>query len=320
MVSGFNGAALRRARSLAWCCFAWREKNASTGPRSGERGVNNEVEACRPLEWLQRGRAPESAESARGHRPRGQGQPASTGPRSGERGVKPVVDRRRAKTKRFNGAALRRARSRVRGDLGAGRGLGASTGPRSGERGVVPPRHRAHRRHPASTGPRSGERGVAREVAADAARLDASTGPRSGERGVRQDEAEVVGGGLASTGPRSGERGVIDDGVAKAVGAIASTGPRSGERGVGTLASGEAGASQKPLCERRAPCGSRARIAFSVCFISSCLSVCERPGARGDHARARVLAVKKQAVLSGDHGVTPHNTAGRKCGRPGPAR
>ena len=108
--------------------------------------------------------------------------------------------------------------------------------------------------------------------------------------------------------------------ILRTSGRVASTGPRSGERGVGTLASDEAGASQKPLCERRAPCGSRARIASLICFVRPCLSVCERPGARFDHARARVLAVKKQAVLSGDHGVTPHNTAGRKYGRPGPAR
>ena len=83
----FNGAALRRARSGDVAVFGVAPLDASTGPRSGERGVTVEhVGACVTLVALQRGRAPESAEW-RKHNP-----PPNP-------------------AKRFNGAALRRARS-----------------------------------------------------------------------------------------------------------------------------------------------------------------------------------------------------------------
>ena len=89
--NGFNGAALRRARSRRegigpvvkvsqlqrgrapesaesslWWIAAEQKPNASTGPRSGERGVVCEVTSGRVVaSVLQRGRAPESAESFR---------------------------------------------------------------------------------------------------------------------------------------------------------------------------------------------------------------------------------------------------------------
>ena len=95
--------------------FCGLRLTASTGPRSGERGVT----LC------------DIAQSS--HRP------ASTGPRSGERGV----------------AAFRREIKEV---------ASASTGPRSGERGVAVFKESKAFKARASTGPRSGERGVARRA------------------------------------------------------------------------------------------------------------------------------------------------------------
>ncbi len=65
---------------------------------------------------------------------------ASTGPRSGERGVTRRESARRLTKTRFNGAALRRARSVDSTNKLSFTAQLASTGPRSGERGVV----RAH--------------------------------------------------------------------------------------------------------------------------------------------------------------------------------
>ncbi len=84
----FNGAALRRARSET--CGLQElalEQEASTGPRSGERGVH--LLHARTLRnvSLQRGRAPESAEWCRSRNWAICANKASTGPRSGERGV-----------------------------------------------------------------------------------------------------------------------------------------------------------------------------------------------------------------------------------------
>ena len=107
----FNGAALRRARS-APCWIVWDKLNgASTGPRSGERGVGILANPTAAMLLLQRGRAPESAECDALH---------------GEHRTRFG----------FNGAALRRARSGPQ--LVALPSLRrASTGPRSGERGVT---------------------------------------------------------------------------------------------------------------------------------------------------------------------------------------
>ena len=91
---------------------------ASTGPRSGERGVASARATGSGIRaMLQRGRAPESAESALLERARNRSRVASTGPRSGERGVQ-----------------LGTVLFEVLGH--------ASTGPRSGERGVDSPTRR----------------------------------------------------------------------------------------------------------------------------------------------------------------------------------
>ena len=280
--AGFNGAALRRARSHRGSAASQpHEKTASTGPRSGERGVEVLGEQANiRIGALQRGRAPESAESSpesvvaaclislqRGRAPESAEsfrwcpfspllEVASTGPRSGERGVADALGASQSRTS-FNGAALRRARSLnrsghvfcVRAPLQRGRApesaespscgsqptpcRRASTGPRSGERGVVhtaPPfgsecvllqRGRAPESAESRVTPSSNEstgalqRGRAPESAESRparSRLDARQGlqrgraPESAESGAG---VEGVGGsGVASTGPRSGERGV----------------------------------------------------------------------------------------------------------------
>ena len=87
MPNGFNGAALRRARSAPPLHPRGASPVASTGPRSGERGV---------VDRFRNG---------------GREVIASTGPRSGERGVAGRRGRTPHYRRRFNGAALRRARS-----------------------------------------------------------------------------------------------------------------------------------------------------------------------------------------------------------------
>ncbi len=108
---------------------------ASTGPRSEERGVKWTATRCRTRDTLQRGRAPKSAESTPTLTAGSRWAGASTGPRSEERGVaaspaptcaaSSSLQRGRApksaespyprppvgSSQRFNGAALRRARS-----------------------------------------------------------------------------------------------------------------------------------------------------------------------------------------------------------------
>ncbi len=134
--SSFNGAALRRARRSSgdWG-LRFPGLVASTGPRSGERGDEFGVsrvyrppsgwshprsgergdefgvsQAYVSMVWLQRGRAPESAEIWRARSLWFQGFQASTGPRSGERGDATTVVDVAAQKPSFNGAALRRAR------------------------------------------------------------------------------------------------------------------------------------------------------------------------------------------------------------------
>ena len=163
---GFNGAALRRARSGRYTLPELRAAiAASTGPRSGERGVRNQDSRCHRRRGRFNGAALRRARSDAGSRlPQGVAGFASTGPRSGERGVT-ARRRRRRWRKCFNGAALRRARSAAC-NAPTVRTRGASTGPRSGERGVRAVACRSCRNRRASTGPRSGERGVGNAVRA----------------------------------------------------------------------------------------------------------------------------------------------------------
>ncbi len=84
---------------------------ASTGPRSFERGIINFKIHPKLNKSLQRGRALSSAElrfKTLGEMPKA---PASTGPRSFERGINPGENQADDPHARFNGAALFRARN-----------------------------------------------------------------------------------------------------------------------------------------------------------------------------------------------------------------
>ena len=132
--------------------------DASTGPRSIERGraagVSNQVNTSR----LQRGRAQLSAE--------------------GRSSAIWIIRRRSLQRGRAQLSAEGRQRQRRNPEC-----VPASTGPRSIERG----RHHILRltatAYPASTGPRSIERGRAAQDLGLGVKVLASTGPRSIERG-----------------------------------------------------------------------------------------------------------------------------------------
>ena len=105
----FNGAALRRARRWRWQAPHRFLREASTGPRSEERGDRPCGRRSRRLAGLQRGRAPKSAEIC------GSGE-GCAGISQLQRGRAPksaeICDaiRKALPKHRFNGAALRRAR------------------------------------------------------------------------------------------------------------------------------------------------------------------------------------------------------------------
>ena len=181
----FNGAALRRARSatapqthIAMPVPLQRGRapesaeceppaqptdgpdTASTGPRSGERGVEPKAAGSATLTKLQRGRAPESAECRTSA-------PVHSRNKWLQRGRAPEsAEWRRERSDRSNHHRL----------------LQRGRAPESAE--CSPSSFATSRQWVASTGPRSGERGVAPSVALRVTRVFASTGPRSGERGV----------------------------------------------------------------------------------------------------------------------------------------
>ncbi len=129
----FNEAALRRARIRKGFCGGRGRCDASTRPRSEERGYLKSRHTSAPRMWLQRGRAPKSADTGvlwrivrsafrlqRGRAPKS----ADTSVAAG----------RCMTLSGFNEAALRRARIRQLGDS-KGQRWPASTRPRSEERG-----------------------------------------------------------------------------------------------------------------------------------------------------------------------------------------
>ena len=134
--------------------------------------------------------------------------------------------------RRFNGAALRRARRYRRHRTGSHRQGNASTGPRSGERGDP-------LAMPGNVDSSTGFNGAALRRAR---RCLNATGALTAtillQRGRAPESAEMCARGCcassrgtASTGPRSGERGDDSFGVSRRPDHAASTGPRSGERG-----------------------------------------------------------------------------------------
>ncbi len=161
-----------------------RMVNASTGPRSRERGGKPSPTWVRSaIQMLQRGRAHVSAEGNASVKTMA-AELASTGPRSLERG----------------GPSNRR--------LFYGRSNLASTGPRSLERGGPSNRRLFYgRSNLASTGPRSRERGGSCRTGSGqrANRLQRGRAQSSAEGGPESHRADA--GGVASTGPRSLERG-----------------------------------------------------------------------------------------------------------------
>ncbi len=228
----FNGAALRRARRLcggggidefmdastgprsgergdrATGGFAGQGEIASTGPRSGERGDVRYVSNSITVYSLQRGRAPESAEISRRLHGLALCGGASTGPRSGERGD-PIESERDGGLQH----RLQRGRAPESAEMNpvpasSHNRSWASTGPRSGERGDISGDHAMKLYVRASTGPRSGERGDAERPGSPARSttpLQRGRAPESAE--MRQFHDLVWAHDLASTGPRSGERG-----------------------------------------------------------------------------------------------------------------
>ncbi len=156
---------------------------------------------------------------------------ASTEPRSFERGWSTSAKRSAARTPRFNGAALFRARMELAaeqveaaeallqrsralssadgwvGGLPPGGGVDASTEPRSFERGWSDSNRLPFTRSRASTEPRSFERGWEISGSMACRSVGASTEPRSFERGWGDMQLELVGDAYASTEPRSFERG-----------------------------------------------------------------------------------------------------------------
>ncbi|MEA3207914.1 MAG: hypothetical protein QOE70_971 [Chthoniobacter sp.] len=164
--------------------------DASTGPRSGDRGERADYERT-PL-------ALPSFNGAAVRRPR-RGEPnvrvrvismpASTGPRSGDRGEESSCSQRLSTCSSFNGAAVRRPR---RGD-GVGRSLfdeDASTGPRSGDRGEGNLSLGEFWRDDASTGPRSGDRGepITLTTRHPSSPLQRGRGPETAEREPKEPE------------------------------------------------------------------------------------------------------------------------------------
>ena len=162
--SSFNGAALFRARNYpVHQSHRLVIPQASTGPRSFERGINTSCFWLFPsTNSLQRGRALSSAEFGQAGDAHQGFAKASTGPRSFERGI-------------------------GRGADDGVRVCGASTGPRSFERGII-----ASPRPPAPKSPCFNGAALFRarnSQKAEALATDnlASTGPRSFERGIDHD-------------------------------------------------------------------------------------------------------------------------------------
>ncbi len=159
---------------------------------------------------LQRGRALSSAELWRCDNRFNHGRLASTGPRSFERGIEFGNVIERSHYRRFNGAALFRARNSGRFPLHAlerpsfngaalfrarncvfrtkyprfpARFNGAALFRARNSRGTQP----AKQPPAASTGPRSFERGIISIIFSPLGHKMASTGPRSFERGIRHN-------------------------------------------------------------------------------------------------------------------------------------
>ena len=202
----------------------------STGPRSGERGVLASQHWVHSVIFLQRGRAPESAEWPR--------------PTPGW-----------SSSRAFNGAALRRARS-ARGDMvnGSVAALQRGRAPESAEcsilsmaladlgilqRGRAPESAECWRQRrlcdPAAAfngaALRRARSGRRRRPAQQAQRAP-STGPRSGERGVSDFTTQIITAANLQRG-RAPESAEWPGTAAHAGGRLSpSTGPRSGERGV----------------------------------------------------------------------------------------
>ncbi len=106
----FNGAALFRARRVDSATMTGLGSFASTGPRSFERGEQARAVDADAVAELQRGRALSSAESVACDAQDEQHGRASTGPRSFERGETLAYRADDGRKRRFNGAALFRAR------------------------------------------------------------------------------------------------------------------------------------------------------------------------------------------------------------------
>ena len=111
-LSGFNGAALGRARRSQPAGDPERPPAGLQRGRARESAEmrKRHVATQRDVFWLQRGRARESAEIKCPAESRDVASLASTGPRSGERGDFPRRSGGCGDSSRFNGAALGRAR------------------------------------------------------------------------------------------------------------------------------------------------------------------------------------------------------------------